>query len=190
ILNEPEAVCAQTGLPPFCAINKPPAGDDPFRSKKPPQEKPEKPERPTRPKTRVVKRPANKKKTTASSDPPADDDVGNPDLEDDAEVSHADAVEVIALSFDSQQHEARRTTPHSSQGTSHSSSGESSATQLPPLKTVLGAKPRPSKKARLDKAAEENVAPEPEKIPDPEATIRDDVPNDPPPQDHDFITEE
>src|SRR3954465_13470062 len=24
ILNEPEAVCAQTGLPPFCAINKTP----------------------------------------------------------------------------------------------------------------------------------------------------------------------
>lgn len=68
-----------------------------------------------------MKKTANRKKTTASSDPPADDDVGNPDLEveldslglfftrlidndhcqDDAEVSHADAVEVITLSSDS-----------------------------------------------------------------------------------------
>src|SRR3954469_4363853 len=90
-------------------------GNDPFWSKKPPQEKPEKP---TRQKTRVVKKPANRKRTTASSDPPADDDVGNPDLEveidslglffmclidddycqDDAEFSHANAAEVIVLS--------------------------------------------------------------------------------------------
>ena len=45
------------------------------------QKKTNKPERPTRPKTKVVKRPAHKKKTTASSDPAPDDDVGNPDLE-------------------------------------------------------------------------------------------------------------
>ena len=25
MLNEPEVVCAQTGVPPFCAFNKPPA---------------------------------------------------------------------------------------------------------------------------------------------------------------------
>ena len=90
-------------------------GNDPFWSKKLPQEKPEKTdklERPTRPKTKVVKRPAHKKKTTASSDPAPDDDVDNPDLEvgldslrlffmclidddicqDDAEASHADAA--------------------------------------------------------------------------------------------------
>ena len=182
-----------------------------------------------------MKRSAHKKKTTASSDPAADDDVGNTDLEveldslglfftclidddicqDDAEASHADVSEVIILSSDSeplpslkirqanrkvkfshplayldpkllmktQQHEARRTTRHSGQVvtsaglpnslvrkcrsevsdlfinfypkagfirqplnpsdsdyqvTSHSSSSESSATQLPPLKTVLG----------------------------------------------------
>jgi hypothetical protein len=181
-----------------------------------------------------VKKPA-KRKTTASSDPPADDDVGNPEPEveldllglffihlidndfyqDDAEGSQADDVEVIFLSSDSdplpipkirrairkikfshplayldpnfllktQQHEARRTTRHSGQvvtsaglpntpvrqrrsevsypldpsypkagcfrqplnpsdsnyqGPSHSSSGESSATKLPPLKTVVG----------------------------------------------------
>ena len=191
--------------------------------------------KPTRQKTKSVKKPASRKRTTASSNPPADDDVGNPDLEveldslglfficlidddycqDDAEFSHADVAEVIILSSDSdplpslktrranqkvkfshplayldpnfpvktQQHEARRTTWHSGhvatsvglpnspvrkhrlevsnclvtsrpkagcfrqplnpsdsnyQGTSHSSSGESSATKLPPLKTVTG----------------------------------------------------
>ena len=185
--------------------------------------------------TKVVKRPAHKKKTTASSDPAPDDDVGNLELkveldslglffmrlidddicQDDAEASHADVAEVITLSSDSnplpslkirqanrkvkfshplayldpnfllktQQHEARRTTWHNGQvvtsaglpnspvrkcrsevsypidtscpkagcfrqplnpsdsnyqGTSHSSSGESSATKLPPLETVLG----------------------------------------------------
>ena len=69
-----------------------------------------------------MKRPAHKKKTTASSDPAPDDEVGNPDLEveldslglffmrlidddicqDDAEASHADAAEVIILSSDSE----------------------------------------------------------------------------------------
>ena len=190
--------------------------------------------KPTNQKTKVVKKPANRKRTTASSDPPADNDVGNLELEveldslgsflvrlidddycqDDAETSQAEAVEVITLSSDSnplstqkirranrkvkfshplayldlnflvktQQHEARRTTRHSGQvvtsaglpnspvrkrrsevsysldtscpkwgcfrqplnlpdsnyqGTSHSSSGESSATKLLPLKTVI-----------------------------------------------------
>ena len=182
-----------------------------------------------------MKKTTHRKRTTASSDPSTDDDVGNPNLEveldslglffmrlidddicqDDAEASHADLAEVIILSSDSdplpslkirqanrkvkfshplayldpkflmktQQHEARRTTRHSGQVvtsaglpnspvwkrhsevsnlpvsacpkagyfrqplnpsdsdyqvTSHSSSGESSATQLPPLKMVLG----------------------------------------------------
>src|SRR3954466_3045978 len=91
-----------------------------FGAKKFPQEKADKPERPTRPKTRVVKKPAHKRKTTTSSDP-ANDDVGKPDLEaeldslgllfmqfiddatcqDDAEASHANDVEVIALPSDS-----------------------------------------------------------------------------------------
>ena len=68
-----------------------------------------------------MKRPAHKKKTTASSDLAPDEDVGNPDLEveldslglffmrlidddicqDDAEAGHADAAEVITLSSDS-----------------------------------------------------------------------------------------
>ena len=100
-------------------------GDDPFWNKKPSQDKPAKPQdksvKPVRPKTKVVKKPA-KRRTTASSDPPADDDVGNPDLEikidslglffmhlidddicqDDAEASHADVAEVIILSSDSE----------------------------------------------------------------------------------------
>ena len=68
-----------------------------------------------------MKWPTHKKKTTASSDPAPDDNVDNPDLEveldslglfftrlidndhfqDDAEVSHAEAAEVIVLSSDS-----------------------------------------------------------------------------------------
>ena len=209
--------------------------DNPFWSKKLSQDKAEKAGRPTRPKSKVIKKPARKRKTTTSSDPAIGDDVGNPDLEveldslgllftrlidddacqDDAEASNAGFVEVTILSSDSeilplpkfrqanrkvkfshplayldpkflmktQQHEARRTTRHSGQVvtstglpnspvrkrhsevsdlfvdlhpkaglfrqplnpsdsdyqvTSHSSSGESSATQLPPLKTVLG----------------------------------------------------
>ena len=209
--------------------------DNLFWSKKLSQDKTEKAGRRTRPKTKVIKKPARKRKTTASSDPAIDDDVGNPDLEveldslgllftrlidddacqDDAEASNAGFVEVTILSSDSeilplpkfrqanrkvkfshplayldpkflmktQQHEARRTTRHSGQVvtsagvpnspvrkrrsevsnllvsacpkvgcfrqplnpsdsdyqvTSHSSSGESSATQLPPLKMVLG----------------------------------------------------
>ena len=95
-------------------------GDNLFWSKKLPQDKTEKTERPTRPKTKVMKKPAKKRKTTASSDPAVDDDVGNSDLEveldslallfthlidddifqDDAEASHADVAEVIILSSD------------------------------------------------------------------------------------------
>lgn len=175
MLNEPEHLCAQTGLPPYCTTNKPPAGDNPFWSKKLPQDKTEKAGRPTRLKTKVIKKPAHKRKTTASSDPAIDDD-------DDAEASNAGFVET-------QQHEARRTTRHSGQVTSHSSSGESSATQLPPLKTVAGAKPKPSKKARLDRAAEEDVAPEHDQAPDHEVFTCEDIPNDPPLQD-DVIPEE
>src|SRR4051812_23879303 len=58
------------------------------------------------------------------------------------------------------------------------------------LTTPFRAKPRPSKKARLDKAAEEDAVPKPDKTPDPEAAIREDIPNDPPRQDDDVIAEE
>ena len=51
------------------------------------------------------------------------------------------------------------------------------------------AKLKPSKKARLDKAAEENVAPEHDQAPDLEVFISEDIPNDPPLQD-DIIPEE
>ena len=49
-------------------------------------------------------------------------------------------------------------------------------------------KPKPSKKARLNKAAEEDAAPEQDKAPDLEAFVPEDIPNDPPLQD-DAITD-
>ena len=51
------------------------------------------------------------------------------------------------------------------------------------------AKPKPSKKARLDKAAEEDVAPELDQALDREMFTSEDIPNDPPLQD-DVIPEE
>ena len=55
---------------------------------------------------------------------------------------------------------------------------------------LLRAKPRPSKKARLDKAAEEDVILEADKTPNAEAAIPEDIPNDPPQQDDDLIAKE
>ena len=55
---------------------------------------------------------------------------------------------------------------------------------------LFRAKPRPSKKARLDKVAEEDAVLEPGKTPDLEAAIPKDIPNDPPQQDDDLIAEE
>ena len=52
------------------------------------------------------------------------------------------------------------------------------------------AKPRPSKKARLNKPADEDVAVEPEKTPDPEETNVDAMLNDPPLQYHAFVAEQ
>ena len=54
----------------------------------------------------------------------------------------------------------------------------------------LSAKPRPSKKARLNKPVDEDVAVEPEKTLDPEETNIDAILNDPPPQDYDFVAEQ
>ena len=54
----------------------------------------------------------------------------------------------------------------------------------------LSTKPRPSKMARLNKPADDNVAVEPEKALDPEETVADAMLNDPPPQDHDLFTEQ
>lgn len=52
------------------------------------------------------------------------------------------------------------------------------------------AKPRPSKKARLDKAAEEDAVLELGETPDLEVAIPEDIPNDPPQQDNNLIAEE
>ena len=55
---------------------------------------------------------------------------------------------------------------------------------------LLRAKPRPSKKARLDKAVEEDVILEPGTTPNLEAAIPEDIPNDPPQPDDDLTVEE
>ena len=55
---------------------------------------------------------------------------------------------------------------------------------------LLRAKPRPRKKARLDKVAEEDAILEPGTTPNLEAAIPEDIPNDPPQQDDDLIAEE
>ena len=55
---------------------------------------------------------------------------------------------------------------------------------------AFSAKPRPSKKARLNKPADNNAVIEPEKTPDPEETNADAMLDDPPPQDHDFFVEQ
>nr|XP_020201657.1 uncharacterized protein LOC109787525 [Aegilops tauschii subsp. strangulata] len=136
-------------------------GDNPFWNRKP-QDKPAKT---PRFKTKVTKKPA-KKKTTESSGLNIDDD--NPESEDDAEASHASDAE----------------------GTPHSSAGESTGTQLPPLKTVPGAKARPSKKAKLNKPADDNTTTVPEKTPEPFEPNADAILNDPPPQDDDTFVEQ
>ena len=55
---------------------------------------------------------------------------------------------------------------------------------------LLRAKPRPSKKARLDKAAKEDVILEPGTTPNLEAAIPEDIPNDHPQPDDDLTAEE
>ena len=55
---------------------------------------------------------------------------------------------------------------------------------------LFRAKPRPSKKARLDKAAEEAVVLEPGTTPDLKAAVPEDIPDDPPQPDDDLIVEE
>ena len=55
---------------------------------------------------------------------------------------------------------------------------------------LLSAKPRPSKKARLNKPSDDNVVIEPERTSEPEGTNADAMLDDPPPQDHDFFAEQ
>nr|XP_040245586.1 uncharacterized protein LOC120964762 [Aegilops tauschii subsp. strangulata] len=153
---------------PFEAANFTKCDNDPFWKRQPK----DKPPKNTRTKTKAVKKPANKK-TVESSDRNNDD--LDPASEDDAEASLPARLSPVCK---------RR-----SEGTPHSSSGESSATQLPPLKTVSGAKPRPSKKARLNKPVEDNITADPENIPEPKDANVDVLYNDPPPQDHDLVAE-
>ncbi|KAM3351033.1 hypothetical protein ACQJBY_023201 [Aegilops geniculata] len=51
------------------------------------------------------------------------------------------------------------------------------------------AKPRPSKKARLDKPSTDNTAVEPEKTPEPECANADATLDDPPPEEYDFVAD-
>jgi len=53
----------------------------------------------------------------------------------------------------------------------------------------LSAKPRPSKKAKLNKPADDNPAIEPERTPDPFEPNDDAILDDPPPQDHEIEVE-
>ena len=54
----------------------------------------------------------------------------------------------------------------------------------------LSAKPRPSKKAQLNKPTDDNADVEPEKTLDFEEANTDATLNDPPPQDHNFVAEQ
>nr|XP_040249369.1 period circadian protein homolog 2-like [Aegilops tauschii subsp. strangulata] len=74
-------------------------------------------------------------------------------------------------------------------GTPHSLSGESTATQLPPLKTVPGAKARPRKKAKVDKPSDDNPATEPERTPEPLGPNADAILDDPVPPVQDTFVE-
>nr|XP_040251755.1 otolith matrix protein OMM-64-like [Aegilops tauschii subsp. strangulata] len=161
LLNEPLKECSKTGLSPFCTFNKPPAAYSLWKKK--PQDKPAKP---ARTKTKATKRPA-KKKTTESADlnldDDKDDDKDDDESEDDAEASRADGVE----------------------GTSHSSSGESTRTQILTFKTVPGGQAKPSKKAKLNKPVDVSNPSEPEKQQlEPSNPIAEATLDDPPPQDH------
>lgn len=164
LLNESLEDCSKTGLSPFYAFHKPPAANSSFWNKK----LQDKPPKKTRTKHKAPKKPA-KKKTNPSESLNLDDD----ESEDDTEGSHADGEE---------QHEARRTTRNSGggnlssglpntpaprkrrpEGTSNSSSGDSTGTQVPLFKTVPGAMARPSKKLKVHKPAEDPKVTEPEK---------------------------
>ncbi|XP_044382225.1 uncharacterized protein [Triticum aestivum] len=133
LLNESLADCSRTGLNPFCALNKPPAADLPFWSKKLQDKSAKK----TRMNNKALEKPA-KKKTNPFELFDLDD---KDESEDDAEGSRANVEE---------QHEARRMTSNIGggilssdlpntpapckrrpEGTSHSSSGDSTGTQVP-----------------------------------------------------------
>nr|XP_040246208.1 neurofilament heavy polypeptide-like [Aegilops tauschii subsp. strangulata] len=177
MLNEPIDACSKTGLSPFYAANKPPKADDPFWKRK----SQHKPIKNPRIKIKASKKTA-KRKNVEPSEPIIEDD---PDSE--VELDSLSSLYIHLIDNDHSQDEAEAN--HADEGTSHSSSGESSATQLPPLKTVPGAKARPSKKAKLNKPTDREPATEPEKTPeaiDPEAGT---VTDNPEPQATDTLVE-
>ncbi|XP_044382222.1 uncharacterized protein [Triticum aestivum] len=155
LLNESLADCSRTGLNPFCALNKPPAADLPFWSKKLQDKSAKK----TRMNNKALEKPAKKKTNPFELFDLDDKDesevklyslgsffvhlIDNDHYQDDAEGSRANVEE-------KQQHEARRMTSNIGggilssdlpntpapckrrpEGTSHSSSGDSTGTQVP-----------------------------------------------------------
>lgn len=166
LLNESLESCSKVGLNPFCTLNPPLDAGSAFWKKK----YDEKAAKKARSKTKALKK--NKKKSTASDMLNLDE---NDESEDDAETSQAGDEE-------QQQHESRCRTRTSgggelssglpstpaprerrNEGTSHSSSGDSSQTQLPAFKTAPGGMAKPSKKAKNNKPVEDPNAHEPEK---------------------------
>nr|XP_020189040.1 uncharacterized protein LOC109774688 [Aegilops tauschii subsp. strangulata] len=164
-------------------LDEPAAGDDPFWKKK----LQDKPAKTPRVKTKVTKKPA-KKKTADSTDLNFDDDDENHESE--VGLDSLGSFFIHLIDNDYYQEDAEASQAGDVEGTSHSSSGESTKTQLPTLKTVPGAKPRPSKKAKLNKSAYDNPASEPEKTPEQFEPNADAILDDPPPQDHETFVEQ
>nr|XP_020193772.1 WASH complex subunit 2-like [Aegilops tauschii subsp. strangulata] len=160
-LNESLADCSKTGLNPFCVVNKPPAADSSFWNKK----LQDKPTKKTRTKNKAPKKPA-KKKTNPSELFDLDD---NDESEDDAEASRADDEE----------------------GTSHSSSGDSTGTQVPMFKTIPGAMAKPSKKLKVNKPSEDPKVADPEKYTTSESLDQasEAAMDDTPPEEHPVTTD-
>ncbi|XP_048560896.1 uncharacterized protein LOC125553469 [Triticum urartu] len=139
-----------------------------------------------------TKNKAPKKPTKKKTNPPGLFNLDDDESEDDAEGSHADGEE-------KQQHEARRTTwnndggvlssglpntpvPHKRhpEGTSHSSSGDSTGTQVPLFKTVPGKKLKVNKPSEDPKVADLEKHTMSESLPQASEAAMDD----PPPEEH------
>ncbi|XP_044382220.1 uncharacterized protein [Triticum aestivum] len=114
LLNESLADCSRTGLNPFCALNKPPAADLPFWSKKLQDKSAKK----TRMNNKALEKPAKKKTNPFELFDLDDKDesevklyslgsffvhlIDNDHYQDDAEGSRANVEEVTILSSDSE----------------------------------------------------------------------------------------
>ncbi|KAM3189563.1 hypothetical protein ACQJBY_068078 [Aegilops geniculata] len=177
LLNEPLKECSKTRLSPFCTFNKPPAADSLWKKK--PQDKPAKP---ARTQTKATKRPA-KKKTTDSADLNLDDDKD--DDESEVELDSLGSFFIHLIDNDYDQDDAKASRADDVEGTSHSSSGKSTRTQILTFKTVPGGQAKPSKKAKLNKPVDVSNPSEPEKQQSkPSNPIAEATLDDPPPQDH------